>query len=243
MILAAGQGRRLGGAYPKCLATVGGRTLMQHQVDALLAHGLRSLVVVVGFRRQAVVEHLAPYRAVPGVHVQFVENPFYATVNNVYSLWAARALMEPGFVLLNCDVLFHPEVLARLLAAPHDSAIAVEHKRCGAEEMKVLLRGERVVRLSKDLDPAAAAGEYVGLARFGPEGARACAEALDEVVVRDRRHGEYYEEALNRVAQCTDIHAVDVSGLPVIEIDFPEDLDAARSRVYPQLAAARPAAL
>jgi L-glutamine-phosphate cytidylyltransferase len=241
IILAAGQGKRLGGRVPKCLATVGGRTLMQHQMDALLAHGIVSVVVVVGFGKRAVIEHLAQSRAQAGLRVTFVENPVWERVNNVYSLWAARAEMDGGFVLLNCDVIFHPEILTRLLDTAHDNAIAVEYKRCGSEEMKVVVAGARVTRLSKDLDPARAVGEYIGLARFSAAGAAVYSEVLDEMVTRDQRHSDYYEEAMNRLVRTTDIYPVDVTGLPVIEIDYPEDLEAARSEVYPRIAAGAPA--
>jgi choline kinase len=241
IILAAGQGKRLGGRVPKCLATVGGRSLMQHQMDALLAHGIASVVVVVGFGKETVMEHLARDGPQTGLGVTFVENPVWERVNNVYSLWAARAEIDGGFVLLNCDVLFHPQVLTRLLEATHDNVIAVEYKRCGSEEMKVVLARDRVARLGKGLDPVHAAGEYIGLARFSGAGAAVYSEVLEEMVSRDQRHGDYYEEAMNRLIQRTDIYPVDVTGLPVIEIDFPEDLDAARSEVYPRIAACAPA--
>jgi 2-C-methyl-D-erythritol 4-phosphate cytidylyltransferase/2-C-methyl-D-erythritol 2,4-cyclodiphosphate synthase len=46
IIAAAGAGRRLGGAVPKQLLEIGGRSILQHSVDAFLRHGRVSEVVV-----------------------------------------------------------------------------------------------------------------------------------------------------------------------------------------------------
>lgn len=237
IILAAGEGKRLGQGYPKCLASVGDRTLIRHQIDALMRYGIGSVSIVVGFRKEAIIEHLAIGDLGLDLNIKFVENPCYDTKNNIYSLWLARHEMSEDFVLLNCDVLFHPKILERILSSKWDNVIGVEYKLCGQEEMKVLLSGHRVTQLNKKLDPAAAAGEYIGLARLGAAGARACREALDELVIEKNLHADYYEEALNRLFDNTEVHAVNVSDLPVIEIDFPEDLNLARSVVYPRFAA------
>jgi 2-C-methyl-D-erythritol 4-phosphate cytidylyltransferase/2-C-methyl-D-erythritol 2,4-cyclodiphosphate synthase len=47
IIAAAGAGRRLGGLVPKQLLEIGGRSILQHSVDAFLGHGRVTEVVVV----------------------------------------------------------------------------------------------------------------------------------------------------------------------------------------------------
>jgi len=44
-----------------------------------------------------------------------------------------------------------------------------------------------------------------------------------------------YEPAIDALAKEMNIVAVSASGLPWIEIDFPEDLERARREVWPQL--------
>ena len=41
----------------------------------------------------------------------------------MYSLWMARPLLFEGFVVLNCDVLFHPVLLNDLLTSRHENAL------------------------------------------------------------------------------------------------------------------------
>src|SRR4051794_36051754 len=121
VILAAGKGARLNGTIgdkPKCLLRVGGQTLVERQIEALQAAGIDDIVVVVGCQADLV-------RRACGHHVTYIENSRFAQTNSLYSLWLARPLLLDGFVVMNCDVLFHPQMLADLLTARHDNALMV----------------------------------------------------------------------------------------------------------------------
>src|SRR5438094_904291 len=57
IILAAGVGKRIGAAAgnrPKCLLEFGGRSLLVRYLDALLAVGVKSAVLVVGHRQELI---------------------------------------------------------------------------------------------------------------------------------------------------------------------------------------------
>ena len=80
----------------------------------------------------------------------------FSETNSLYSLWLARPVLEQGFVVMNCDVLFHPAMLVDLLTARHENALLVaypEHDdpEMGDEEMKVRVRRGRVVDIDKNL--------------------------------------------------------------------------------------------
>ena len=62
-----------------------------------------------------------------GSGVRFVENPAFAATNSLYSLWLARAVLTEGFVVINCDVLFHPAHAGDLLTARHENALLVSY--------------------------------------------------------------------------------------------------------------------
>src|SRR5215471_8252668 len=155
VILAAGKGSRLNGTAgdkPKCLVEAGGVTLLERQIRALDRAGLDDIVVVVGCQADRV-------REACGDRVTFVENSRFAETNSLYSLWTARALLLDGFVVLNCDVLFHPALLSALLATHHEAALLMAYREPGQppfgdEEMKVKVRAGRVVDISKTMDPA-----------------------------------------------------------------------------------------
>jgi len=233
IILNAGKGGRLGSLTddrPKCLVEVGGRPILDFQLDALRLGGVRDLVMVVGYRDAMISDYLKRY---PEFSVTWIENPDYAETNTAYSLWLARGEMTEDFLYLNGDVLFHPELIRRLLAAPDASPLAVEHKPCGEEEVKVLLSGTRITAIGKEIAPEEAYGEFIGVARFSGAIGPLFSDTLTEVVERDRLLKNYFETAVDRMLVEASFTALDISDIPCIEIDFPEDLERAETIILP----------
>ena len=227
IILAAGRGRRLeasGWTAPKCLLPVGATTILDNMLDALEAHGVHDLVFVVGYRQDEVRRHVEAR----GLQPAWVQNLDFAETNTINSLWRAREFMDADFLYFNADVLFHRDVLGRLLAAP-GSRLAVDRKKCGDEEVKVVLDGSRVRRIGKALDPALCAGEFIGIAKFAAADNPSFVDALRR---RNVERGEvklFFEAAVDDVLDARPMVAVDVSDLPSIEVDFPEDWKAAQA--------------
>lgn len=236
VILAAGRGARLNGgnsSLPKCLVTLGGETLLARNIRLLRGAGVEDIVVVVGCAADAVRQSC---RNVAGV--TFVENAHFAQTNSLFSLWLARDLLAGGFVVMNCDVLLHPQLLTDLLTAHYDDALlvdfATEGTPYGDEEMKVRVRRGRIVEMSKRLDPSEADGENLGVARFGAAGAQALGVELDRIVAAGDVMA-WVPQAFTALAARRPIHAIGTRGLPWLEIDFPEDYRRALDQVLPQI--------
>ena len=243
VVLAAGKGARLNGTVgnlPKCLARVGGLTLIERQISVLRACGIDDIVVVVGCEAERV-------RRRCGRGVQFVENARFAQTNSLYSLWLARPLLLDGFVVMNCDVLLHPQLLDDLLSARYEDALLVAYQEddaspLGDEEMKVQTRRGRVVDISKAMAADAADGENVGVVKFGAEGARLLAAILDERVAAGGLR-DWAPRAFAEFARIRPLHAIGTRGYPWTEIDFPEDYQRAVSEILPAIEADRRASL
>jgi choline kinase len=235
VILAAGAGTRLNSGeaiLPKCLATFEGSTLIDLQMQALRSCGVTDIAVVVGFQADRV-------RRACGSDVRFVENQVYADTNSLYSLWLARPLLEKGFVVLNCDVLFHPELLSDLLTARHADAVLVAYPEEGQppftdEEMKVCVRRGRVVDMRKDLPLADTDGENVGIVKFGAAGAARLIEHLERTVTSGATR-DWAPRAFADFAREEPLHVIGTRGLPWIEIDTPADYQRARAEVFPAI--------
>ena len=240
IILAAGKGSRLNGTAgeaPKCLVKVGGQTLVERQIRALRRAGIDDIAVVAGCQAEQV-------KRACGHGITYVENADYAKTNSMYSLWMARPLLFEGFVVLNCDVLFHPVLLSDLLTSRHQDALLLAYREAGQpefgdEEMKVKVRFGRVQDMSKEMEPAEADGENLGIVKFGPEGAARLVTIMDRLIaaggVRD-----WAPKAFREFAQERPLHAIGTRGFPWIEIDFPEDYQRAVRDILPQIDAARP---
>jgi len=234
IILAAGKGSRLNGTAgdkPKCLVEAGGITLLERQIAALQRSGVNDVTVVVGCQSDRV-------RARCGSRVTYVDNSRFAETNSLYSLWTARALLYEGFVVLNCDVLFHPALLDDLLATHHDAALLISYRepgqQYGDEEMKVKVRDGLVIDMSKAMDPADADGENLGIVKFGPASAPHLVRILDRIV-SDGGLRDWAPKAFNEFAQQRPLHALGTHGYPWIEIDFPEDYQRAVRDILPAI--------
>ncbi len=235
IILAAGRGSRLNGTAgdkPKCLVRAGEQTLVERQISALRRAGIDDITVVVGCQADRV-------RQSCGSGVGYVENFRFAETNSLYSLWTARPLLSEGFVVLNCDVLFHPALLEELLATQDDAALLIDYRGegqapYGDEEMKVKVRDGVVVDISKTMDPAEADGENLGIVKFGPAGAPALVDILDRIVAGGGLR-DWAPKAFQEFAQQRPLHAIATNGYPWIEIDFPEDFQRAVRDVLPAI--------
>jgi choline kinase len=102
------------------------------------------------------------------------------------------------------------------------------------EEMKVCVRGGRVVDIAKTIDPAEADGENVGIAKFGAAGAAVLIEEMQALVGRGTVR-EWLPAAFARFCRRRTLHAVDHRGYPWIEIDCPQDYWRACTHIAPAL--------
>jgi choline kinase len=233
ILLAAGKGTRLEqgtGERAKCLLKIGDLTLIERQIFYLKHSGIRDIVVIVGFQAERV-------RQVCGPGVQYIENPIYQETNSLYSLSLAQHLFSEGLVVMNSDVLFHPQLLLDLLTARHQDALLVSYREehgYGEEEMKVKISRGQVIEISKEMDPSRADGENVGMVKFGASGARVLGDQLD-ALIKDGGLRSWAPRAFLEFARLRPLHAIGTRGYPWIEIDFPSDYERAVQDILPQL--------
>jgi choline kinase len=126
-------------------------------------------------------------------------------------------------------VIFHKHVLSRLITNKCDACLAIDLRRVGKEEVKVLLTSDRVKAIGKHLEPRKTQGEFIGIARFSQKFNVAFREKLNEIV-EEGKINTFFEEALDRIVSHSDfcsVCAVNVSDLPSLEIDTIQDYKAA----------------
>lgn len=235
IILAAGKGSRLNGTIgdkPKCLLRVGGKTLVERQIDAFRRIGIEDIVMVVGCQAEAV-------QRTCGQRITYIENARFAQTNSLYSLWLARPLLYDGFIVMNCDVLFHPQLLADLVSSRHEDALLIAYQDddgapMGDEEMKVKVRRGRVVDIAKTLPADEADGENVGIVKFGAAGARLLIDLMEQRVAAGGLR-EWAPRAFADFARQRPLFTVGTRAFPWTEIDFPEDYERAVRAVLPAI--------
>ena len=243
IILAAGQGNRLAefnpDGRPKCLLEFGGRSLLARQLEILFQLGVTRVTLVVGYKAGLIVEHVGTLAARP--EVAFVYNPAFSR-GSVLSLLAAEGAMTNSetVLVLDADVLFHPRIMQTLIESKHANCYLIDRNFVpGDEPVKIAIRQDQMVEFRKAL-PADlrfdTLGESVGFFKFNgdvaAEIAQICANYESEGLL-----GAPHEEALRDVllARPSEFSYEDVTGLPWIEVDFPEDVERAIKQILPAI--------
>ena len=236
IVLAAGMGRRLEPHTvdtPKCLLELGGKTLLHRYLEALAALGVPEAVLVVGHLKEQVVA--AAVHGPAGVRVRVVENDRY-TRGNIVSLWQARQEFDDDVLIMDADILFPREMLARLLAAPDANAIAVdEQAKAAGDTPEVACEDGWVVEVTKrtDQDPRVR-GAAVGMLRLAAEAAEILREILEEFIDTGNDTVEY-EEVLRDLASEVPIGVVEMGDLPWVGINVQSELARARDDILPRV--------
>lgn len=230
VILVAGLGSRLAPLTddrPKALMDLGGETILHRAVRQLRSHGVRRLVLATGYRQDA-IEKVVPDFGIP---TELVLNPAYASTQNSVSLaLCAKAVGGDDFFKLDGDVVFRPEVLARLDASTSPLAVAVDNRRHADEEaMKVCTDGSRITAFGKGIPLARSAGESIGIERISAAAGALLFAWLEQAVARGDV-GRYYEDHYGDLIAEGSLSAevVEVGDLPWTEVDDPTDLARAR---------------
>ncbi len=186
IIVAAGRGRRLGPGtadIPKCMVKVGGRPILHWQLDALAAAGVRDVVMVRGYLGDRIDSGPFP--------VRFVDNPAWADNNILASLMYAEAELDGGFYFSYCDIVYAKAATLRLAARVGSGgagSLIIDrrwadayagrtlHPVSEAELTSVDPAHDRILQVGKGaVPPESAVGEFIGLAYFSAQGAKALA--------------------------------------------------------------------
>ena len=127
-------------------------------------------------------------RALPGVHVR--REPRLGEQQHPALARSARAsTSKDGFVSTYADIVYRGRRREGLVASPHDKVLGCDtdwrrryvdrtkHPETDAEKLRA--EGERVVELSRNIASEDAAGEFIGVTKFTPDGARELIEAFD----------------------------------------------------------------
>src|SRR5439155_23303971 len=111
-----------------------------------------------------------------GVTLELIHNDHAETWNNAYSLWCARDYLRSGALLANGDTV-HPVSVQRALLDARGSdrriILALDTEEPLAEEEMKVIWTERhgIERITKELDPADATGEFIGVCLIEPAAA------------------------------------------------------------------------
>jgi L-glutamine-phosphate cytidylyltransferase len=228
IILAAGLGSRLlplTADRPKCLVTVGERTILEHQLTALHSAGVSDVTVVGGYRFDRLTEFVAglPEALRPAL----VYNPFYAVSSSIGSVWAVRGLLDGPFLLLNGDTVYESDLMSEALGRLPggvslfiEEAVDPEH-----DDMRVVARENRVLEVGKELSLRRARHRSLGIVACSDADGGGYADALHQVIASQGGEHRFHHDVVDLLARTTGVAAVTFEAGTWREIDSVADID------------------
>ena len=241
IILAAGIGNRIRSVHAsaKCLLEFDGISLLERHILALREVGVTDIHLCLGHEAVAIVERLQQKGFADISHKY---NPLYK-LGSIVSLWSMRDFLCDGsrdVLVMDADVLYHPKILFRLVNSSFKDCFLIDRNYIdGDEPVKICLRNEQIVEFRKTISSTLVydqIGESVGFFKFCASTAVKLKEVI-EGFIEAGMESQPHEEALRELAINTDynIGVEDITGLPWIEIDYPEDIERASQEILPEI--------
>lgn len=232
LIIAAGRGIRLNEhsqEIPKCLISVGERSIIATILRTLERAGIEEVVIVTGYKHEVIEQRLGDGRLL-GLRLRYVFNPEWQKRNGV-SVYAARECFaaDEQFLLMMSDHLFSPDMLTKLMATPvaaREVALAVDPKISTIfdidDAMKVVYEGEHIRRIGKTL--ASYNGIDCGLFK--------CTTGLFDALATAMTDGDCsLSDGCSQLIAAGKMRSVEIGAAFWIDIDTPEALAFAMERL------------
>lgn len=242
IILAAGMGKRLGDLTQnntKCMVKINGVTLIErllHQLEEVRTpEALSRIIIVTGYEGQKLKEYIATL----GIKcpIEYVDNPIYASTNNIYSLYLAKDyLLEEDSLLFESDLIFEDSVIDRIVQNPYPSLALVDKFESWMDGTVVTLDDEdnikRFIPGSKfAYENTESYYKTVNIYKFSREFSSTHYVPFLAAYSKALGNNEYYEQVLRVIALLDrpEIKALRLNGEAWYEIDDVQDLDIAEA--------------
>jgi len=205
IILAAGEGKRLRpytSGIPKCMVKVGGKPLIEYQIDVLKRSGINDIIIVKG--------HHANKIEIDGTKT-FI-NERYQETNMVFSLFCAESELNDDIIISYGDIAYSDSILNKLIKSKHDISVAIDldwkrywGKRFtnpldDAESLVLDMKGS-IIEIGKSVqDYTQIQGQYIGLMKFSSNGIK----SLKKIYYNSQKVNQIQNKDLNN-AYMTDL--------------------------------------
>jgi choline kinase len=241
IILAAGIGNRLGDLSenkPKSLLEFEGKSLLKRHVEILLVNQINDITIVTGYKSDLIMSHLEDSAA----SISYIYNERY-TEGSIISLGCAQEILfsEAEFIIMDADVLYDQEMIRRLVNTEINNCLLLDKDFIpGDEPVKICVDkngniNEFRKQIADDLEYEIQ-GESIGFFKFNKLIGASLLGRIDDYLSKGENNTAYEEAIRDLLLTYPEQFGYeDVSGVPWIEIDFPEDINRAKQDILPKL--------
>ena len=233
IILAAGKGERLmplTSDKPKSLLELkNGITLLESQLINIYKSGIKKVIVVTGYQTEKIESKVEFYSDKYNIDIKIIYNPFFDISNNLISLWQARHEMASDFIIINGDDIFKESVLSGLIKYDKNEIITMvidRKKKYDLDDMKLIIKNEKILRVSKNIPLDEANGESIGMIRVTGEARNIMVDTMEEMVRNKKNMEVFYLEMIQElINKGILVGLYEISSKDWAEIDFHPDLE------------------
>ena len=232
LILAAGLGSRLQPLtehQPKSLVEVNHKAILHHQLISLAAVGITECVIAIGHKGTVIKDQYgSKYES---INLHYIENPLFATTNNIYSLYLLKDHFNQACLLLEGDVLVEDSILQDLISNEASNIAVVDHIKAEPNGTILFADSNRVTKMvlkedQSKLSDIESALKTVNIYKFSKTMLLDHLSPLLEKAISEGHNNIFYE---SMHAEIINKNAIAVAPMVVsqnkwVEIDNHEDL-------------------
>lgn len=115
IILTAGEGTRMRPltiTKPKTMLQVGGKPILQYNVESLRDAGVTDITLVVGYREEVIKKHFKDGSSL-GVNINYVTQE--QRLGTAHAIGSTRKTVDGNFIILNGDIIVDPGLIKDLI--------------------------------------------------------------------------------------------------------------------------------
>ncbi|MBS3085503.1 histidine phosphatase family protein [Candidatus Pacearchaeota archaeon] len=241
VILAGGRGKRTGQygeEKPKCLFEFNRKTILAHQLEALIANGIKDIIIITGYKEFMIKDFIKNNHQFSNLNIQYINNPYYETTNTSYGWWLCREYVknEEAILHFNSDLIFFPELIKRVIEDDHKNILCIDRKVEFNDSMEQVILNEKtgqILHMDKANIPGAH-GKGVGVAKFSNETINFILNKLDEFIIGKGDRGQNFYKMIRIAVKYLDFYGLDIGESFFREVNTVGDYDITK-REYAKL--------
>jgi glucose-1-phosphate thymidylyltransferase len=157
VILAAGEGKRLRPfteTMPKVMIPVANKPVLEYVFDAVKKSGIDEIVVVVGYKKEVIMEYFKNYKDVKITYVNQVKQ-----LGTAHALSQAKKNIKDSFIVLAGDNIIDQSSISKLMKTPSDYAILIKEHPYPSKYGVVFVENNNIRRIVEK--PKEYIGKYI----------------------------------------------------------------------------------
>jgi phosphoenolpyruvate phosphomutase len=230
IILASGIGKRLQpltNTLPKPMIKINDKTLIELQIDNLIQHNIKDLIITTGLFEEKLKKFLR--EKYQNLKIRYVNNPQYDTTNYIYSLWLTENYIDSDIILLHGDLVFDDILLKKLIDENGNFVLVNKNVKVPKKDFKAIIENDKVIKIGVDnfTDNSFLS---IPLYKFSKEDILFWMREIEKEI-KNGNLNIYAEDAFNNISDKITLKPLYFSKELCMEIDTLDDLNKAKKLI------------